>query len=438
MANFDVEAHRAKFPALKGDQVFLDNAGGSQVLGTVVEAISDYLVNSNVQFGGGYKTSQASSIRYDGGVAAGARFLNAQRDEVAYGPSTTQLLRNLSFTFEFQEGDEIVVSAVDHEANIAPWKDLAERQNLDIKWWVPETGETNPRLLPDDLKLLLSPRTRLVTCTHASNVLGTIHDVKAIAETVHATVPGALVCVDGVAYAPHRPVDVKALGVDFYVLSWYKIFGPHVAMLYGSREAQEQMRTLGHFFNPHATLENKISLGMDICERGLFSQIPFSWHLALVFFFGAWDTVLTTNIGSGYYELVQSIPAIVDYIGPPESAHWTEIATYESVLQSTILEYLNAKPEITVFGETSTDGRLRLPTVSFKVEGWDSKELVETLERTTNFGFRWGAFYSNWLVNEFFKLDESGVVRVSMAHYNTLEEIKELIQAIDGIILKKS
>lgn len=153
------------------------------------------------------------------------------------------------------------MSAIDHEANIAPWKDLAARLKLTIKWWRPlKLSPTNLKLVPEDLKGLLSTKTRLVTCTHASNVLGTIHDIKAIANAVH-TVPNALLCVDGVAYAPHRPVDVRELGVDFYVLSWYKVFGPHVAMLYGSRKAQEQMASLGHFFNPHDTLEQKISLG---------------------------------------------------------------------------------------------------------------------------------------------------------------------------------
>ncbi|KAI2470031.1 PLP-dependent transferase [Annulohypoxylon bovei var. microspora] len=401
MADFDVEAARSKFPAFKEDQVFLDNAGGSQILGTVVEAISGYLIKSNVQFGGGYKTSKASSSLYDDGVTAGAKFLNAQKDEIAYGSSATQLLRNLSFTFQFQEGDEIVVSSIDHEANIAPWKDLAKRLKLVIKWWAPQKDSTNPKLLPEDLKRLLSPKTRLVTCTHASNILGTIHDVKAIAEVVHA-IPNALLCVDGVSYAPHRPVDVKELGVDFYVLSWYKIFGPHVAMLYGSRGAQEQMHTLGHFFNPHVTLEQKITLG------------------------------------SCCYELVQSIPAVIDYLGPPQAGSWGALHSQETLLQITLLSYLTSKPDITIYGERSADEKLRLPTVSFKVDGWDSAELVQTLERTTNFGFRWGAFYSNWLVNDYFQLDASGVVRVSMAHYNTVEEIEGLIKAIDNVISKKS
>jgi selenocysteine lyase/cysteine desulfurase len=137
------------------------------------------------------------------------------------GSSTTQLFRNLSYALEFPAGSELILSKIDHEANIASWVDLATRRNLIIKWWLPKTKE-NQKLEASDLKELLSDKTVLVTCTHASNILGTIHDIKAIAEAVH-TVPGAFLCVDAVAYAPHRPIDVKDLGVDFYCFSWYKV-----------------------------------------------------------------------------------------------------------------------------------------------------------------------------------------------------------------------
>ena len=131
------------------------------------------------------------------------------------------MFRNLSFALEYPEGSELIISSIDHEANIAPWVDLAARRKLTIKWWTPKTKE-NPKLLASDLKELLTSKTVLVTCTHASNILGTIHDIKAIADAVH-TIPGALLCVDAVAYAPHRQIDVKGLGVDFYSFSWYKV-----------------------------------------------------------------------------------------------------------------------------------------------------------------------------------------------------------------------
>jgi selenocysteine lyase/cysteine desulfurase len=137
------------------------------------------------------------------------------------GSSTTQLFRNLSFSLRFKPGDEVIISQIDHETNIDPWTDMAELQGLTVKWWKPKDTR-KAKLEVDDLKDLLSERTRFVACTHASNVLGTIHDVKAIAALVH-TVPGALMCVDGVAYAPHRQIDARELGVDFYAFSWYKV-----------------------------------------------------------------------------------------------------------------------------------------------------------------------------------------------------------------------
>lgn len=300
------------------------------------------------------------------------------------GASTTQLFRNVAATLTFQPGDELVLSGIDHEANIAPWVDLAERQQLVIKWWLP-TSRDEPKLLATDLPPLLSPRTRLVTATHASNILGTIHDLKAISDTVHTHTPNALVCADAVAYAPHRPVDVRALGVDLYAFSWYKVYGPHIAVLYARADtAQREMRSLGHFFNAHATLENKIG------------------------FAGA------------SYELASGIPAVVAYAGG--EVGWEAILAQEALLQEELLGYLNKREDVTIHGERSADGKVRVPTVSFTVKGWDSKELVETVEKAApQFGFRWGAFYSNRLVNEFLGLGKSGVVRVSLVHYNTCE-----------------
>lgn len=135
----------------------------------------------------------------------------------------------------------MVISAVDHEANIASWVTLAEDLGITLKWWKPTTPSTkNPQLSPESLKPLLSSKTRLVTCTHASNLLGSITPVRAIADLVHSTCPDGLLCVDGVAYAPHRPIDMKALGVDMYAFSWYKVYGPHIAQLYVSETAQKK------------------------------------------------------------------------------------------------------------------------------------------------------------------------------------------------------
>ncbi|KAM4059808.1 aminotransferase class-V domain-containing protein [Hirsutella rhossiliensis] len=401
---FSEEAIRAAFPALvqqqqqQGGQVLLDNAGGSQALGSVADSVRDYLAGARVQLGASYAASRACAARFAAAHDAAARFVNARAvDEVVFGPSATQLLRNLSQALDFRPGDELVVSAIDHEANVAPWLDLARRQDLVVRWWRPPPDTPDPHLRPEQLAALLSPRTRLVAFTHASNVLGTITDVRAVADEAHKV--GALVCVDGVAFAPHRPVDVQALGVDMYVFSWYKVFGPHVATLYASWGAQAQLRSLGHFFNPSLTLADKLGLS------------------------------------AASYELCQAVTHVVDYLGPsPASDMWSAIVGHEYKLQSALLAALRDMPACTIYGVPQADPHLRVATVSFTVRDWDSKDFVEAVEKVSNYGFRWGAFYSSRLVRDTLRLGEHGVVRVSMVHYNTMDEVNGLIKVLERVV----
>ncbi|KAL9032032.1 MAG: hypothetical protein Q9180_006742, partial [Flavoplaca navasiana] len=237
-----------------------------------------------------------------------------------------------------------------------------------------------------NLRPLLSDKTKLVTCTHTSNILGSIHDIKAIADEVHK-VEGALLCVDGVAFAPHREVDVKALGVDFYSFSWYKVYGPHIAALYASSTAQTHISSLGHYFHtPATTLSTKLGLA------------------------------------AASYELVSTIPNLLAYFGSSASARketWAAIAAHEETLQTILLDYLNAREDVTVYSERSADKASRVPVISFSVRGKSSKEIVEAVDGMSDFGIRWGHFYSKRLVDEVLGLGEEGVVRVSMVHYNT-------------------
>ncbi|TLD22724.1 hypothetical protein PspLS_07392 [Pyricularia sp. CBS 133598] len=399
-STLDINQVRGSFPALSVDQVFFDNAGGSQTLGKVIDSIREYLSNTNVQLGASYSTGQKSTSLYDKGYEAAAKYINASVDNIVLGSSTTQLFRNLAQTLNFSQGDEIIVSKIDHEANIAAWADLAERQKLVLKWWLPSQASldtSSPKLEVADLKGLLSDKTRFVTLTHASNILGTIHDVKAVSAAVHAQNDEALVCVDGVAYAPHRPIDVKALGVDIYCFSWYKVYGPHISMLYASDKANSKMKSLGHYFNPSKTVEDKLGLA-----------------------------------GSSY-ELVASIPEVVAYLDSKEAA----VEKQETLLSDTLLKYLRSRDDVTIWGEKSSDGQLRVPTISFTFKGWGSQELVEAVEKGTNFGFRWGSFYSVRLVEEMLGLGHDGIIRVSMVHYNTVDEVERLVEALDKTLASK-
>ncbi|KAH9214464.1 pyridoxal phosphate-dependent transferase [Leptodontidium sp. 2 PMI_412] len=400
MSSFNIATAREKFPALNQPQVFFDNAGGSQTLGTVIDSICNYLSKTNVQLGASYAVGKKSTASYESGYAAAAKYINASIDSIVLGSSTTSLFRTLSFALSFPAGSEIIISKVDHEANIASWVDLAARQNLTIKWWAPKAG-TNPKLEVFDLKDLLSEKTVLVTCTHASNILGTIHDIAAIAEAVH-TIPGALLCVDAVAYAPHRQIDVKAWGVDFYCFSWYKVYGPHMSMLYASPLALKSVKSLGHHFNPSSTLQDKLGLA------------------------------------GSCYELTASIPAVLAYFGDKPAESWAAIEQHEGKLQGTLLEYLNARSDVTICGEPSADTKKRVCTIGFVVKGRKSKDVVEAVDELSNgeMGIRWGTFYSVRLADEILGLQYDGVVRVSMVHYNTLDEVKQLIVLFDKVLGK--
>ncbi|KAL8998619.1 MAG: hypothetical protein Q9169_002370 [Polycauliona sp. 2 TL-2023] len=400
----DLEAVRSHFPALKQDQVFLDNAGGSQVLSDAVNSIRTYLEETNVQLGASYNIGQKATQKYNKGLQAAADFINADVSEIVIGPSTTQLFANLSqsFALSFPSHAEIIVSSLDHEANISSWVRLAKIRNLTVKWWTPGPGD-DLKLTPENLRSLLSEKTKLVTCTHTSNILGSIHDIKGIADEVH-TIPGAMLCVDGVAFAPHREVDVKALGADFYSFSWYKVYGPHIAVLYASSSAQASIESLGHYFHtPANTLAIKLGLA------------------------------------ASSYELVSTIPTLLAYFGPDPQARgksWAAIAAHEESLSKILLDYLNAWEDVTVYSERSPKKELRVPVISFSVRGRNSREIVEAVDGVSRFGIRWGHFYSKRLVEGVLGRGEDGVVRVSMVHYNTDEEIKGLVEVLDEALSK--
>ena len=325
------------------------------------------------------------------------------------GASTTQLFRNLSVAFAFDgpEGKrsevEIVVSKLDHEANIASWVSLAEQRGFKLVWWSAPPS-SNPHLTAESLTPLLNERTGLVTCTHTSNILGSITDIKAIADAVHDTHPeaGTLLCVDGVAYAPHRPLDLKALGVDCYAFSWYKVYGPHVAQLYVSEKAQKSVRSLGHYFKSGENLEEKLGLA------------------------------------GGSYELVASIPTVVEYL--EGEGVWDGIVRQEVEVSEVLLKYLRDRQGVTIYGERSSDIEKRVPVISFTVEGWENDEVVSRIleESGGKFGFRAGHMYSKRLCNEVLGLEgESGAIRVSLLHYNTMEEVEGFVKCLDKVLASR-
>lgn len=392
----DPDLVRPAFPALASGYVFLDNAGGSQTLAGVADRARDYLLTGNVQLGASYPASRAAGERVQAGVRAAAALVGTDDPcEVVIGPSTTQLVANLTRAMErgLAPGDEIVVTAADHHANIGAWHRLAHR-GVVVRTW-PLDPETQ-RLEARGLVPLLTDRTRLVAFTHASNVLGSLHDVAALTRIAHDH--GARVCVDGVAYAAHRAIDVRAWDVDYYVFSFYKVYGPHLAMLYGKRALLESLDSINHEF--------------------IGDELPYK-----------------LQPGGINYELTYSLTGITDYLDGlgGKARAFDAIAAHEERLAELLLGFLRDRRGVQIHGERGADRARRVPTISFSLEGCAPEAVVNAVE-AHGIGIRHGHFYSQALMRDLGLAQRGGVVRVSMAHYNTAAEIERLVTALDAAL----
>ncbi|MEH1896386.1 MAG: cysteine desulfurase-like protein [Nostoc sp.] len=399
---------RQYFPALAGEWTFFDNAGGSQTLKKVVDRISEFLLSSDVQLGASYAVSQLAGERLALATRGMATFINANSSkEIVMGPSTTMMLKVLSTCLgqTFTPGDEIIVTNCDHEANIGAWVAL-EKQGMKVKVWQirPDTLELHLA----DLEQLMSNSTKLVALTHASNVLGTINPIKEIAAFVHDR--NAMICVDGVAYAPHRLVDVQDLDVDFYTLSCYKVYGPHHALLYGKEEHLLRLPGLNHYFIQQ-------------------TDIPYKFQL-----------------GNVNFELSYGMLGLCDYLSELAQLHYGDqtapdlrnqmvqafdlISIHEEKISDRLLNYLNSKSNVRVIGQSKADRQLRVPTISFVVDGMNSSTIPAKIDQHY-IGIRYGDFYAKRLIEYLGLASQDGIVRVSMVHYNTLEEVNNLIEAFE-------
>ena len=404
----DLSAIRSEFPALAQDFVFLDNAGGSQVLRRVADRVRDYLLTSSVQLGASYIHSQEAGAKVLQARQSVARLINANHDEeVVMGGATTALMFQLiqAILPQVRPGDEVILTNTDHEANIGAWLRL-QAAGATVHFW-----NVNPETLEldlSDLQRLLSPRTIWVAMTHASNVLGTVNPVAEVAKRVHAV--GGRLCVDAVAYAPHRLVDVQASGADVYVFSFYKVFGPHYAVLWGRRELLLQLSSLNHYFITPQTIPYKLQPG---------------------------------NVN---YELSYGCMGISDYLEAVGSSLGAQgdartrmqyafdaFERHEDALAEQLLTFLRSKAGVRIIGHSHVRGGLRVPTVSFVVRGAPSEAIVLHTDRF-GIGIRFGDFYAKRLIEALGLQARGGVVRVSIAHYNTPEEIARLITQLDAAI----
>jgi len=401
---------RSQFPSLSGEWTYFDNAGGSQSVQQLGSRINEYLYNTNVQLGASYDVSRMAGERVFEAQKTWSEMINANStSEIVFGPSSTLLLQNLSRSMiqNFEPGDEVIVTNCDHEANIGPWMSM-QQEGVRIKSW--NLNADSYELELDDLKNLMTDRTKLVAFTHASNILGTINPVKEITRFVHDR--GALVCVDGVAYAPHRLLDVYDLDVDFYVFSFYKVYGPHYSLLYGKKEHLEHLPGINHYF-----------IGKD--------EIPYK-----------------LQPGNVNFELNYGTLGVVDYLCEVAKKHGFDtgsrctvqgarvfdlMAEHEGMILEPFMDFLQSKSNVDIVGASTADPDIRVPTVSFVVDGIKSSAIPIQVDKH-KIGIRYGDFYARRLIEDLGFAEKDGVIRVSMVHYNTLEEVEALIRVLDSII----
>ncbi len=406
--SLNVDFCRSFFPTLNDDWAFLENAGGTYVPTTVIERLTDYMRFNQVQPGAGFEASAEASDRMAAGRACAAALINAEPDEIAIGPSTTANVYVLAHGLRpwFAPGDEVIVTDQDHEANNGAWRRLSEIGVTVREWRLrPETSE----LHIEDLDALLTERTRLVCFTGCSNIVGTLYDVAEITRRVHAA--GALVCADGVAWTPHRRIDVKALDVDFFLYSLYKVYGPHIAVLYGKGEHLRRAENQNHHF---------------VADDPTLKLNPGGPNHEL--------TAASAGIGA-YFDRLYDHHFRSDNKGLGEriSRIYELIGSHEDALSQPLAAYLGDHTNVRLYGRATGDGKQRVAVFSFTVEGRDSREVAQALN-DRGLAVRAGDFYTSRCVDALGARPQNGVIRASMCHYNSVAEIGRLIEALDAVI----
>jgi cysteine desulfurase family protein (TIGR01976 family) len=383
---FDVTAARARFTSLQGDFVFLDAPGGSQVPDEVGDAIARCLRDASANIGAHYETSKRVEHILATAREDGARFLNCSSDDVIFGTNMTWLDFQLSRTAarDWQEGDKILVSRLDHDGGVSPWRELAADRGFELEW-IDVTPDL--QLDYDDLERKLDERVKVVACVASSNAIGTIIDVARVSELAHSV--GALSWVDAVQYAAHEPVDVQAIDADVFICSAYKFCGPHVGLAYGKHELLESWRP--------------------------YKAIP-----------AAADPVgRKFEVGTAPYELLAGFSATIAYL--ESVGGMAAIADYERELGQRFLDGLPAGT--TVYGQPTMDGRVG--TFLINLDGVDAEDAVK---RLADAGFGVWAHDSWFSLGLREKLDYAeNAIRVGLLHYNTADEIDRFNAALAAL-----
>lgn len=409
---------RDQFPAVSRPVIYFDNPGGTQIARQSLARMLDYLENTNANHGGHFATSRASDALVEEARLAAAEFLNAARpEEIIFGPNMTSLTFRISRALgqTFNAGDTVVVTRLDHDGNIMPWVRMAEDRQMNVRVvdFDPETG----MLDMNQLTQLMEERPKLVAVGYASNALGTINPLRQIIRLAHQA--GALVYVDAVQYAPHGPIDVQALGCDFLVCSAYKFFGPHLGVLYGHYDLLDSLNAYRVRPAP-ADPPGKFETGTNNFEgiAGLLGALEYLEWVGKTF-------------GDELVDLFSE-----DYQGRRLTfkTAMSAIRSYEYELSRAFLETLTQIPGLRIYGPQHPRRLdLRVPTFSFTIEGHSAESVAQALGDQNIYVWD-GNFYALSVTQRLgLEYPGGGLIRAGAVHYNTIEEIHKLGEALSAL-----
>jgi cysteine desulfurase family protein (TIGR01976 family) len=414
----DVKAVRGHFPALQSGVIHFDNPAGTQICREAMDRMNDYLVHRNANHGGAFRTSRESDAMVAQARGALADFLGAPRpDEISFGQNMTSLTLHVSRSLarELSPGDEIVVTRLDHDANVTPWVLVARDRGCVVKWVDFDPASCSWR--EEDLEGQVGPRTKIVAVGFASNATGTISPIARAVKTAHKV--GALCFVDAVHFAPHGPMDVTALGCDILVCSAYKFFGPHIGVMYGRHDLMDRLSA--YKVRPAGDAPP------DKWETGTQSFESIAGAMGAVEYL---EWVGRTFGGTG-----APGPSPTSRIPTPDRAAALKagmcvIRAWESELATAMLEGLSAVKGLKIYG-IADPARMgeRAPTFAFTLDGIHPRRICEELDRKGICASD-GNYYALEVTTRLGLEASGGMVRVGAAHYNTREEIDTLVDAL--------
>lgn len=413
----DINLIRSHIPALASGAVFFDNPGGTQVAREVIERIQQYYQRTNANHGGAFRTSQASDTIVAEARQAMADFLNAARaEEIIFGQNMTSLTFHISRSLArlLQPGDEILVTRLDHDANVAPWLLIAEDRGCKVRWVGFKTDDCTLNM--EAIEQQINGHTKIVAIGYASNAVGTINDVKRVVQLAHRV--GAFCYVDAVQYAPHRTIDVQELDCDFLACSAYKFFGPHTGILYGKYALLDQL--MAYKVRPAGNKPpDKFETGTQSFESiaGVLGALEYLEWIGTMFGKG-FEQDYKQRFSGRKLALKQAMAVITEY---------------EQDLNEKVVEGLQSVPGLHIWGITDVQ-RLnrRVPTFSFTLQDWKPRAVAERLAHEEIYVWD-GNFYA-YEAERYLQLEQSGgLVRVGLVHYNTSDEIQKLVKALQRI-----